>query len=388
MGTIIVIIVICVILILLGLYAYKSVITINTDEIGVLIRFGQVTETLNAGLHFCPWLFLYTDVIKYSRAPVMIKIKVLSAITNNGLVKNYKEDGREIERTEMNFYVTLKTYYSENLDDLKKTVANAPRSSMGHDLGTFVISVIRAAASEMPWPLINNNWNKVSKYIMAGIIPNYEYYDIVVEDEADEKKPNKYSFSSVTTRSAGVDVMECSNPFVQFGLDLSRTSLEIQNIDFSSPKMKEIFDSPEVARIEGDASVVKAKADAEKTKIGGKAEAEVSIEKNIAEAENKKRLGLAEAEVIKEQGKAKAEARRLMIEQIKNNTDLEYLRTLEEMAKGTANTIIYQMPKAFENRVTNMLGGNKAEDLFSLFKDPEVMTTIKETIEKLTKTKE
>ena len=108
---------------------------------------------------------------------------------------------------------------------------------------------------------------------------------------------------------------------------------------------------------------------------------------NDSEAAATKRIneGKAEAEVIKSVGIANAEARALMISKIKDNPDLEYLRVLEEMTKGTSNTIIYQMPKAFENRVSNILGGNNPDDLFSFLKDPEIVKTVKEAIEKLTK---
>lgn len=388
MGAIIIFIISLVLFIaLIGLYAYKSTITINSNETGVLVRFGQVTKTLDSGVHFCPYLIQFTEIVRCRKTPIKLKIVVDSAITTNGVVKNYKEDGREIERTELNVSLTVTTYLSHNLNDLKKTLANSPRDSKeaGQILADYVMDVIRSVASEMPWPLFNGSWVKLSKYVLSKIVPNYEYYKLVIEDEDNDKKPNKYSFSDTISVSESAAVMEGSNPFVQFGLDLSRTSITILNIDFSDATLKNSFNEPEIARIKGDADLVSTLVEAEKIVKIGKANSEKLIDESKAIAEKKKTEGAANAEVIKMEGKAKAEARRLMITEIKNNTDLEYLRTLEEMAKGTANTIIYQMPKAFEQKVSSILGGGKPEDFFSLLKDEEVMKTLKEALEKLTK---
>lgn len=90
------------------------------------------------------------------------------------------------------------------------------------------------------------------------------------------------------------------------------------------------------------------------------------IEKGTAETKVLARKGFAEADVIYEKGIAEADARGRMVDVIKNNPDLEFLRSLEEMAKGTSNTILYQIPVAFEDKVSKILGGNKPTDFLSL----------------------
>ncbi len=368
----------------LVVYAVKSVFVIKASEIGVLIRFGKVVKVVHVGFHFSPWIFHSTSLLRYPREPMVVRVKVKSAITGNGIVKGYKENGKEVEKTEMDISVTLTTYFSENLNDLKKSVARISEANInnfGQILSDYVSGVVREVISEMPWPLFNSSWNNLSKYLLARIVPNSEYFDLIIEDKDDSSKPNKYSFS--TTKSFGDDAatMEANNPFVQLGLDVSRTSLIIQNIDFSNEEMKKIFNSPEISRIKGDADVVEAETEAKKSV----ALAVKTVNDSEAAATKRINEGKAEAEVIKSVGIANAEARALMISKIKDNPDLEYLRVLEEMTKGTSNTIIYQMPKAFENRVSNILGGNNPDDLFSFLKDPEIVKTVKEAIEKLTK---
>lgn len=55
------------------------------------------------------------------------------------------------------------------------------------------------------------------------------------------------------------------------------------------------------------------------------------------------------------------------------------------MAKGTSNTILFQIPKAFENKISNILDGERSFTLSDLLKDEGVIKNLKEALEKVTR---
>ena len=310
-------------------------------------------------------------------------------MTKGGVVKGSKEGGKEVDRTELGVFLTLTTYFDSK--KLITTLTNAPGNeaeSLKYALGSFIISIVRAAASTMPWPLFNGERTPVAKYIMSMIVPGYEYYALQIDNEADDSKPNVYSFKKDLTKSS-IDGDIEKSPFVKFGLDLNRTSIDIRDINFSDEEMKKEFNAGEAARMRAEKTRIDASASADAIIKSGEAEATVSAEKIIKDAEaNAKRIvkeGEAKANIIKKTGEAEAEARKLMINEIKDHPDLEYLRSLVEMAKGTASTIFYQIPKAFEEKLSGLLGGSTPENLSLLLKNKEVLEVIKSEFEKLSK---
>ena len=76
-------------------------------------------------------------------------------------------------------------------------------------------------------------------------------------------------------------------------------------------------------------------------------------------------------------------------EVIKEEKDLEVLLTLREVAKGTSNTILYQLPRVFESKVAELLGGSSPGEIIKLFSEENkkyLVNVIQETIENLKKT--
>jgi hypothetical protein len=164
---------------------------------------------------------------------------------------------------------------------------------------------------------------KLIDYILARIVPQRDpYYEIDVDAQG------FYSFKKVAAPN-NLAEMEAENPLVQFKLDLSRTSLNIEDVNLSDKELNELLSGPEKARLR-------------------------AMVKGTDAAAEKNRL--------KEEGEGRAYARQKMIEAIKDHPDLEFLAAMKEMAQGTSNTILYQIPAAFESRVKNMLGGNDPKD--------------------------
>ncbi len=353
-----------------------SIVTIKPNETGLLIRFGVIEDILDAGIHFCFWLTSKVD--RYEKTPLVFRFKLPSAMTKNGIVKGYKEDGAEIERTEIEVQFTLTTYFDRA--NLIKTAINAPGntvSSLGPVIELYVLGVFRSIASEIPWPLFDGERIKVADYALSKIIPDHPYFPVECKPDA----KNKYNVYRFTGNEPG-DVQKFGdnatdmgryNPLVQFGLDLARTTVEIQDVNFSDPRLREAFNSGEGARLKGVADMIADEVAAKKIRETGAANAQASKDQGIADAHN-----------LKVKGEANAEARKLMIAQIKDNPELEYLRALEEMAKGTSNTVVYEFPKVFSEKLSSVLGGSKSEDFSGLLKDPKVVAAIKEAIESLT----
>lgn len=365
-------------------YVFMSLVIIQANEKAVLFIWGSAIRVIGPGPHFCPWLF--SGITRYSMEPIVFKIKVPTAITKNGRVEGYKEDGDdEIERAELDVFLTLITYFSDDNVRLLKTAKRASGDVyeiLNSAITPFIMDVVRSVFSEMPWILSYQERKCVLDYMLSRVVPEYEYFSLeskVVKSKNGKKSFNSYYFESLKQghllkKGEDATKMERYNPLVQFRLDMSRTSIIIDDVNFCNLELAKILSSAETARLQSEADLIKSIRDADKIRKIGYAEADVTFEK-----------GKAEADVTFEKGKAEADARRRMIAEIKNNPDLEFLRSLEEMAKGTSNTILYQIPAAFEDRVSKILGGNKPTDFLSLLKDPAVLKTIKDAVQKITK---
>jgi len=367
-------------------YVSISLVVIKASEKAVMFTLGQAVEVLDPGLHFCArW---YTRIVRYTMAPLILQIKVPTAITKNGKVRDYKEDGDEIEKAEVDIYLTLVTYFSDNETDLMKTAKRVPSSNYAKVLSStikpFVIDVARSVFAEMPWVLSYQERKNVLDYMLSKIVPEYEYFKLTHKPLSNGNKYKTYYFDNVVSRGETADQMERYNPLVQFALDLSRTTLMIDDINFCNPDLANSLSLAEAARLQSEADRVKNLREASSIRQIGYAEADVANEKGLAENDVIMKRGTIEAEIIQKKGAAQADARERMVKVIKDNPDLEFLRSLEEMAKGTSNTILYQIPGAFEDKISKILGGNKPADFLGLLKDPEIMKALKEAVEKIT----
>ena len=294
----------------------------------------------------------------------------------------------EIEKAEVDIYLTLVTYFSDNETDLMKTAKRVPSSNYAKVLSStikpFVIDVARSVFAEMPWVLSYQERKNVLDYMLSKIVPEYEYFKLTHKPLSNGNKYKTYYFDNVVSRGETADQMERYNPLVQFALDLSRTTLMIDDINFCNPDLANSLSLAEAARLQSEADRVKNLREASSIRQIGYAEADVANEKGLAENDVIMKRGTIEAEIIQKKGAAQADARERMVKVIKDNPDLEFLRSLEEMAKGTSNTILYQIPGAFEDKISKILGGNKPADFLGLLKDPEIMKALKEAVEKIT----
>jgi hypothetical protein len=207
----------------------------------------------------------------------------------------------------------------------------------------------------MPWRLINQERHNFLQNIHARLFPTPKGCPKLMSDP-DPKDPDVeifYFHETEKDRKLTDDELKTS-PFVQFGL--KDISFAIEDVNFRDPEMKKAISAPETARL-----------NAKSIKL-------------MAEAEGyKKRV----------EGAGAADARKAMIDVIKDHPDLEFLYDLREMAQGSSNTILYQIPGAFENRINSILGDNtKIGDLLKMLSAEDRKTIevlILESIEGLKK---
>lgn len=75
----------------------------------------------------------------------------------------------------------------------------------------------------------------------------------------------------------------------------------------------------------------------------------------------------AERKIIEEKGKGDADARERMLKVVKEaGLDYEALYSFREFAKGSSNTILYQLPGGLSNRISDILGGNSIEHFIEM----------------------
>jgi len=314
------------IVVLVIVWTIASIKILGPTEMGVVSYFGKASYFVDSGWRFLA--FPFGRLYKYPKGILRFEFQVQTATTRNGAIKGYNND-ETVGAADLNIDCVLLTYFSPG-PDLLKTLSLSPGNSpkdMGPIIVPYVIDVIRSVAGSLPWPLVDMEREKLLDYILSRIIPDRRpNYSL---------GPNAQGFYEFTLNNGAIPAdlqlaeMEKENPLVQFGLDLSRTSLNVEDVNLADDELATLLSWPEKARLKGISTVKTATA-------------------------KKKELML--------EGEGKAYARRKMIDAIKQHPDLEFLFALREMAQGTSNTILYQIPAAFESRIKNILGGNDPKD--------------------------
>lgn len=320
---------------------------IRPNEMGVKVFWGRPitikknpnkAEVFDSG--FCWVWFPLETLSRYTKEVMKFKFKIRSIMTKKGGIKGYDNP---IEPAEIDITSTI--YARFDKDNLLQTIQKAPGNT-AEDLGPFLIpyvmDVVRALGGRLPWRLINQARHNFSECVLGRIVPGISSPKILPES-GQEEKDSIYEFGT-TQRNETLELqdMEGKSPFVQFGLtDVAYT---VEDIDFTDKDLKKAISAPEKARLE---------ADAKRREAGGTRDQTI------------------------EEGKGSAKAREMMIDVIKQDPDLEVLLSLREMAQGTSNTILYQLPSAFEDRIRNMLGGQNVGEMLRILKPDDQKVVLK-----------
>lgn len=334
------IIIIVFVLAILAGYAGLCINIIKPNEMGIRVFLGKPNEdagVLDHGFHFAFWPF--EKIVRYTKERMLFKFQTKTVVTKKGKVKGYEE----MDPAELNIDCAVYASFAQS-NDLFKTLEKAPGSTareIGPTLVPYVMDTVRALCGRIPWRLINQERQDFAQWIISRLVgsPTVDKFNEVDKDE--DKNIGFFSKDQVPPTSAE---LEKSSPFIIFGL--KDVSFVILDISFADSEMQLAVSAPEKARLQKAATI---------------AQAEAKKEATIREGEgNSKKIRL--------EGQASAEARDLMIKVIKEEPELEVLFTLREMAKGTSNTILYQLPRAFEDKVKEMFGGNGFEDFLKILK--------------------
>ncbi len=332
--------------------------TVEEKEMAVKITFGRPGDCLNSGLHFV-WQWIQRLVI-FPTTMQSIRFAVSSVPTKRGRVDGYHE---VIEGTEINALFTI--YYYFKKENLKQTVIFAPGISekeLSEELVPYTQDILRNLLGRMPWRLTNEERFKFTQMALSRIMPmNYtedrcfalekEKEDENIEGSRKKEQIIHYKFEPIDTQELADKILPKENelkknsPFVQFGLQ--KVMLALEDINFTSGDMQEAISAPETARLNKIATEISARA--EKYKLS-------------------------------REGEGAANARKEMIRAIQENPDLEVLYTLRELAKGDKGTILYQIPQQVSSKVTELLGGNSAEDMFKTL-SPQSTKFLKDLID-------
>ncbi len=343
---------------LVSFWAYECINILKPNEIGIKLTFGKPAEINEeqpvksgvgpGGLHFAFWPV--QKIKRYTNDIMEFHFTTPSVITRRGAVAGYGNGA--VEPAEINIICTL--YAQFDVDSLHNTVkytgANNAQT-IGRLIIPYAIDAIRALGSRVPWRLINQERHHAAQWVIARLIgcnPKDYPKKIDVPKPQGDDKPDLYGKEDPNDYKDDVhaptrEKLENSSPFVQTGL--INVVLAVEDINFTNEEqMREALTAKERARLEAGAT--REKADAEKYKR-------------------------------QEEGKGSANARKKMIEAIKENPELEALLTMSEMAKGTSNTIMYQIPPGLAETMSGLLGGNDISRLFSQLSDEQKTKFIK-----------
>jgi regulator of protease activity HflC (stomatin/prohibitin superfamily) len=332
------------IMIPVSFWLYKCINIVKEDQMAIKVTLGTpAKQGMDSGLVLIFWPI--QQLARYTKNQLSFKFVVKNVATGKGGVKGFTE---EIEPLEIDIFCTIFAYF--DLDNLYKTIQNAPgrtAKTIGPKIVAYARDSVRAIGGRIPWRLLNQERHESSRWVMARLVGGI--YPKIYEDSN-----GYYSFDTKTIKGLNVisavdrdearnqgcyidpKELEDSSPFLQFGL--KKVTFLVENVNFSDPDMKNKIGEPEKARLSADATIKKAKA---------------TREQKILE------------------GQGDANARKEMVGVIKDYPDLEVMYMLKEMAQGTSNTILYQMPHAFENRVRDILGGNSPAEFLKFLSNDE-----------------
>jgi regulator of protease activity HflC (stomatin/prohibitin superfamily) len=339
------------IMIPVSFWLYKCINVLKEDQIAIKITLGRPAEkgidpSKDGGVVWIFWPFQWLP--RFTKNQLSFKFMVKTVATSKGKVKGFSGD---IEPLEMDILCTIFAYF--NADNLKKTIEKAPgrtAKSIGPKIVAYTRDSVRAIGGRIPWRLLNQERHEFSRWILArlvgGIYPKiYNDSDGYYSFDSESIKGLNPNFNGDRDRAARMGCyidpkeLEKSSPFLQFGLN--DVSFLVEDVNFSDSEMKNKIGEPEKARLGAEAII------------------------RTAQAEKQKKIL---------EGEGDASARRSMVEVIKDHPDLEVMYMLKEMAQGTSNTILYQMPQAFENRVRDILGGNTPAEFLKFLSDDEKKT--------------
>lgn len=350
---------------ILAYIAIKSIFVIKANQMGLRITMGIPGEPVGSG----PYIAIY-PIQKIAIVPTelqSISFAANSVMTKRGRVKGYKD---VIESAEVSVLFTLYYYFDKSeLTTTVKKVSGFNEKDLAPELIPYVRDVLRTLIGRTPWRLINEERYKFAQCALGRIWPigkeekNYilEKYE-VTEDGVIIEKNNSIKDDIKAGKGTSLFLYhfkrieygeKCwikeehlqKSPYVQFGLE--KVAIAIEDIDFTDPELKKAISAPELSRLKKDAQ----KLDTDANRY-----------------------------TLEEEGAGAATARKKMIEVIQGAPELEVLYTLKEMAQGTSNTILFQIPAAFESKIKDMLGGNDFGSMFKLLK-PEQQKEIKNIIE-------
>jgi|GEM_PF-6449828 len=322
--------IILVILILLFVFAVALVIVksfriVGPNQTAVKLFLGKPVSILHPGFAFVFWPF-YT-IRLYTTEILIFSFTVKTAKTKQGKVTGYGGN-KDLGPADVDIKCKLFTYFAKDakLFDTIKYAHGNTAPSIGPAVVPYVIDMVRSSAGCLPWPIIDQERQNFVDHALTKIIPGRPYREIVVAD-------GFYSFGQIIQPTEqAIEETRRDNPLIQLGLDVERLSLSVEDVNLSDPELAKKLDEQERARLDSEAKRINA---------------------------------TAERFRLEEEGTGVANARKAMIEVIKENPDLELMLSLREMAKGTSNTILYQLPHGFEERLGNILGGKSPKDFLA-----------------------
>jgi len=308
---------------------------LEPNQIGIKLLFGSAKNKKGLGPGGIYFIFWPIQKLKIFTNEVMVfEFTTPSIITRRGGVQGYA-DG-VVEPTEIDIKCTMNAKF--DINKLHRAAENTSATN-GKDLGPlivpYVIDVIRTLGSRIPWRLMNQERHYAADWIIARLISgDYKRIDLPVQKKDGDSKnkddvygqvnPNDYETGTITIKD-----VENESPFLQFGL--TNVTLAIENIDFTDKEMDEVVFAGEKARLK--ATATKLNADAERYRR-------------------------------EQEGIGSANARNSMLAVVKEaGSNLEALFTLREMAQGSSNTMMYQIPEGLTKTLSTVLGGNSLESM-------------------------
>lgn len=327
-----------VVLIIIIAYISQSVRIVNEKQMAVITRLGKPIKKDKSGLVFVLWPI--ERIIFIPTVQQIINFETTTIITKRGKMKGYD---KVIESTEINLPLTLGYYF--DYDKLFELIANSPGISereIAESVVPYLDDITRTIVGKIPYRLINEEGKKITQIILSRCFP---FTDNDINYKIEKELCGEVFTFSISKNDIKLSIAKLKNsPFVKFGL--TGITLSSSNVDFSDAELQKSISN---------------------------------MEKSSIEATTKKIDADVEAYKIEKTGAAEAAARKAMIEVIAKEKDMETLLTLREIAKGTSNTILYQLPRVFETKVAELLGGNTPGEAMKML-TPETKTELRNVI--------
>lgn len=172
-------VVVLVVLALIGLFIFRPFITVDADEVGVVLRLGQYNRTIGPGLNYRlppPIEIVYLPKVTHvKRVEIGFRSTPGSSPSQQVPEESYMLTGDEnvaVVKIAVQFRIDEPVEFLFNSDDVEDTIKDIAESAMRQVVGDYPIDAVLTDRRDMIAALIKESIQEISEHYELGVSIN------------------------------------------------------------------------------------------------------------------------------------------------------------------------------------------------------------------------